>query len=357
LEAEVKHTLDLKLNKKHDSSRAVHSVFGQYLIWLYSLDNQWLKGNLERIFPPGSDDESVWFYVSAWDAYVLTNRYRPDLIELLRPQYAQAINNISRGHLIKSHLDSANHFAIHIAFEYLMSEYELDTPLGQSSLIVEFFTKRHQRLRQKAAWAVWRICHDNTINISHYWPRARALWQWRSMEASISNHSPEFNEEMENFAQLLLVAPETESLSTLRPLMEGLLPHIGRNEYRNFGWDSVEKYLSTQVEKDPVKAIQFYRLMYDRRTSRPRWFHHPDESRKIIEIAAENPRSREDALALIDLFARWGIMSFVIFTNAFRINTIIITKPIKERDVITPLHQYVDRVISLTQSHLPSISL
>jgi hypothetical protein len=191
-----------------------------------------------------------------------------------------------------------------------MSEYELDTPLGQSSLIVEFFTKTPPEVRQKAAWAVYRICQDNPSNRSQYWPRARALWQWRSKEAAISNHSPEFNEEMEKFAQLLLVAPETESLSSLRPLMESLLPHIGRNEYRNFGWDSVEKYLSTQVEKDPVKAIQFYRLMYDRRTSRPRWFHHPDESRKIIEVAAENPRSREDALALIDLFARWGDYEF-----------------------------------------------
>ena len=115
---------------------------------------------------------------------------------------------------------------------------------------------------------------------------------------------------MENFAHLLLVAPETEKLSTLRPLMEALLRHIGRYEYRNLGWDSVEKYLSIQVERDPYKAIQFYRLMYDRRTSRPRWFHHTDESRKIIETGAEDIRSREDTLALIDLFARWGDYEF-----------------------------------------------
>lgn len=310
LEPEVKHTLDIKLDKQREPSRAVHSVFGQYLIWLYRLDKQWLGTNLERIFPPDSDEESVWYYVSAWDSYVLYTRYRSDLVELLRPQYAQAINNISRGHLIKSHLDSANHFAIHVAFEYLLSDYELDSPLGQSSLIVEFFTKTPPEVRQKAAWAIWKICDDNPSDLNRFWPRARTIWQWRSKEASISNHSPDFNEEMENFAQLLLVAPETEDLSTLRPLMETLLPHIGRYEYRNFGWDSVEKYLSTQVERDPVKTIQFYRLMYDRRTSRPRWFHHSDESRKIIETAAKDTRSREDTLALIDLFVRWGDYEF-----------------------------------------------
>jgi hypothetical protein len=311
LEAEVMRTLELKLDKVSEPSRAVHSIFGEYLIYLYQLDKRWVEKNLEHIFPSSTDDESIWYSVAAWNAYVICNRYRPDLIELLRPQYTQAINNISRGHLIKSYLDSTNHFAIHIAFEYLISDYDLDSPLGQSSLIVEFFNKTPPEVRHKAAWAVWRICEDNPSDLCHYWPRARRIWQWRSKEASISNHSPDFNEEMEEFTHLLLVAPETENLSTLRPLMEGLLPHIGRNEYRNLGWDLVEKYLSTQVEKDPDKAIQFYRLMYDRRTSRPHWFYHSDESRKIIEVAAENISSREDALSLIDLLSRWGDYEFI----------------------------------------------
>ena len=128
-------------------------------------------------------------------------------------------------------------------------------------------------------------------------------------EASAANHSTDFDEEMRWFAHLLLVVPARETMTSLWPLLEGMLPHITRSKYRNIGWDSVEKYLSVEVERDPVRAIQFYRLMHDQ-LAKPRRYY-PDEARKILETATACNSSRQEALSLIDLIFRWGNPQFL----------------------------------------------
>lgn len=304
LESVVRNALTRKLDKRSDPSRALHSVYGEYLPVLYWLDKEWVQSNIERIFPPEKDEESIWFYVSAWDAYTL-NKYYDDLAEFLRPQYEYAIYNISQGHTVKSNLQIAEYLAIHLVFEYLLASYDLNSITGQSSLIVNFFKQTPPEVRKSAAWALWRIYEDNPSKQDEFWPKARALWEWRVHEASISQHSPDFNAEMEGFSRLLLIAPSTENLKTLRPLLEGLLPHIARTEHYSTGWQALEKYLAQQVEDDPVSVIQLYRHMHEQR-GRPQWFFLKEEARRIIEVAAANLASRQSAMALIDLFGSWG---------------------------------------------------
>jgi hypothetical protein len=112
---------------------------------------------------------------------------------------------------------------------------------------------------------------------------------------------------MQWFARLPLVAPESESLASLWPLLEGILPYIPRTEYRDLIWESVEEYLSNEVEQDPSRAIQFYRLMYERAKGHTwAYYKHREESRKIIQTAAACRESRNEALSLINLIARLG---------------------------------------------------
>jgi hypothetical protein len=75
------------------------------------------------------------------------------------------------------------------------------------------------------------------------------------------------------------------------------------------GWHSVEKYLSTEVERDTVRVIQLYRLMHDQLLKPRRYY--PDEARKILETAAAYGDSRPEALALIDKIYRWGDSQFL----------------------------------------------
>ena len=110
-------------------------------------------------------------------------------------------------------------------------------------------------------------------------------------------------------AKLPVLAVESETMTTLWPLLEGLLPHVSRPSDHNMAWEDMELYLAQEVERDPVKAIQYYLLMHQQ-GQRPTWHFRKDETRKIIETAAADEEARQDALELIDLLARSGIHEY-----------------------------------------------
>jgi hypothetical protein len=306
LEQIIRETLTRKLDPVKDPSWAVHSVYGRYLPLLYWLDQEWVEAHVDQIIPEEDDEQSIWFYVAAWDSFVAFNPFYRPLSELLRPKYERAIYNLGRGYVTQTHLRPQQGLASHLVWAYLLSDYDLHSPTGQQSLIAAFFKQAPPEGRGNAVWGLWRICQDNPDDLARYWPRARSLWEWRVHEASVANHSTDFDAEMKWFARLPLAAPEEETIASLWPLLEGLLPHVTRSAQRDIGWDSLEEFVSREVDRDPVRAIQFYRLMYDRAVL-PGWVLYPrDEARKIIETAAAHKDSRSDALSLIDLLARSG---------------------------------------------------
>jgi len=310
LELVVREKLTDKLDRRADPSWAVHSVFGRCLPLLHWLDHEWVKSHLDDIFPEADDEANTRFFVAAWDSFVIFNHVYLDLLELLHAKYERAIFNLSKGYVTQTHLQPQKGLATHVLWEYMRSEYSLSSPSGQQSLVVSFFLQAPPEARGNAAWALWRIVSGNPSEIATYWPRARSLWEWRMREVSQAGHSADFDEEMQWFSRLPLVAPDSETLTSMWPLLEGLLPHITRHEQRSVGWESIEDYLAREVDRDPVKAIEFYRLMHDQETVRPRWFYSRDEARTILETAAAHPDSREEALSLIDLLARRGVHDY-----------------------------------------------
>ena len=304
LETVVRETLTKKLDRQADPSWAVHSGFGRYLSLLYWLDQGWVESHIDQIFPEKDDEQSTLFYAAAWDSFVVFNRFYPAMLEMLRSKYERAIRNLREGYVTQTYLQPEKHLAMHSVTEYLRADYDLRSPDGQQTLVAMFLNQAPPEARGGVPWWLWRIGETNPPQFEASWPRVRVLWEWRTQEASMANHLDEFDDEMQWFATLTLVAPSSESIATLWPLLEGALPHIAGSEHRNFGWDSVQKYLAREVDRDPVRAIQFYRLMHDQ-LAKPRMYY-PDEARKIIETAAAHPDSRHETLSLIDLLARLG---------------------------------------------------
>lgn len=309
IEEIVKDALTRKLNRNEDTSWAVHSVYGRHLSLLYWLDQEWLLSHLGDIFPEGDDEDTVWFYVAAWDSYVIFNRFLyMALFEILRPQYERAIENLGMGYTTDTHLHPVEGLASHLLLEYRLSNYDLGSVEGQNSLIRKFFEKALPDDRGHTIWMLWFDLNEHPEKLETFWPRGRALWQWRLQVASAANHSVEFLPEMRWFARLALIASKSETIVSLWPLLEGLIPYVNRSEYRDILWDSLEEYLAKEVERDPVRTIQFYRLMYSR-LKKVTWFEHK-EARKILVTAANHQDSRQEALSLIDLIARLGYHGF-----------------------------------------------
>ena len=172
--------------------------------------------------------------------------------------------------------------------KYLNANYRLKSTIGQNSLLFDYSNVSFE-IASTISLAFQRICQINKDKINEYWPRIRAFWDWRIEIAKKSNNSSDFDVEMSNLVQLTQMAPSIETLVTLSPLLDGLLPHLGRFEYRNIGWDALEQYLAKEINNYPVLAFNLYKQMYANRISTNPLDHQP-EARQIIEAAAQNQR-------------------------------------------------------------------
>jgi hypothetical protein len=303
LEPVVQEALTRKLDRGHDPSWAVHSIYGRHLTLLFWLDQLWLEAHVEDIFP--EDEKKKWFYAAAWDSYVrFTVSVSLPCVEILRPKYERAIEHLSTGIVTRTSAQPGRDLAGHLLIDYLHADYDLRSPAGENSLIAKFYAQLSPSEHADAAWVLWSICNNNRDILDTYWPRARALWQWRVDAASAAGHPTDFDAEMNWFSLLLKIAQERETMTSLWPLLEGILAHIARPERRDHGWDTVEKYLSKEVERDTVNAIRYYHLMHAQRREAAWSFFGHKEADKIIETAAESEEGRQEALDLIDLLGR-----------------------------------------------------
>lgn len=310
-ESLVKDAFSRKLDKKEDSSWAVHSIFGKYFPTFYWLDKKWTIKNLDKIFPEDNGEEAMWFFVSAWESFLLGG-YRSYLMPLLRNKYLRGIEYLSKGYQTKSHLDLASRFAVHVVIDYCLGEYLLDSEEGTNSLMVNFVIQTNPNIRANVSNASWLVYRDNPKDAEKFWPRIKAFWEWRAKEASINNHSSEFDEEIKNFGNIPLIAPEHENIITLWPLLEGLVPHSARGDGFRYDWVPIEKFLLQQVGKHPARTMQYYKMLYDEITERPKWIYHSDEAKELIYkgMNSGNSEAKQITLNLLDNFIRWGDSTF-----------------------------------------------
>lgn len=318
-ERKVKDVFTHKLDKAGDSSWAVHSIFGRYLSTLYWFDKKWTTENIDKIFPENDDEDSIWFFIAAWESFLLDG-YRSYLMPLLHRKYLKGIEHLSKGFQTKSHIDMGLRFAVHVVLDYCLGNYLLESDDGQNSLIMKMTLQSNPKIQADVANACYLVYRDNPKDTEKFWPRIKAFWEWRTKQSIIHDNPTEFDEEMRKFGNIPLLAPEDENITTLWPLLEGLLPHITRGGGFRYDWLSIEKFLLKEVDSNPVRVIQFYKMMYDQVTERPKWVYHSDEAKDLISksINSGNAEAKQITLNLLDNFLRWGDNTFreLYFSNA-----------------------------------------
>lgn len=304
LDDSVKSILSRMVDRGSEFSTAVHSVFGRTLDTLYWLDADWVRIHLDEIFPETTDEYSRWHFVAAWDSYVIFNRMlRENLFGLLEPKYRHAIKCYSEGYISQTHLRPSEGFASHLIADYLFrTHYQEGSDVGES-LIAQFLQGGTPEMCGTAIWTLWRACDENKPLDVELWSHIENLWRWRSEQASQTNYSSDFQREMEWFAHILLFAPVSRSISVLWPLLERLVPYLGSSEFRDSIWDELEKFLVREVQSDPKTVIRMYQIMHN--AVKRHVIYSDENARVILQTAASNDKSRDDALWLIDSIATY----------------------------------------------------
>ena len=292
----------------HDTSSAVHSVFGRYLMTLHWLDSQWVEDNLEIIFPLGDSEEERWAYVSAWDSYVIANHSLSlDLMKKLVPYYERAIENLRDGYVTKSHLQPVEGLASHLLLDYFL-QWKNGNKRLSDTLIYCFFNQVNPKDRSQGASVIRNFFTEfdkDDTPVNQKWEAALELWRYRVQDAENQNYAPEFHDEINEFITLLEFAPESETLASMWSLLQGSIVYVCSGQFNYFAWDAAEKFLTRCASAEPDRAIRLLTQMYES-ASPHRWYSEEQTSltRSILKATVSSGFARDATLNLIDYLAR-----------------------------------------------------
>ncbi|HEY7216974.1 MAG TPA: hypothetical protein VH985_01180, partial [Candidatus Binatia bacterium] len=190
---EVREVLETHL--RTDPSLGVRSVYGRFFPQLYFLDANWTKTHLRTIFPL---DESMYhFFEAAWNTYVLFANPPDDLIDVLAPIYAHAMEHLKGRTNEKSHNLEAEHLAARLVGYYWKGKLDV----GEDSLLQLFWSKADANLRGYLFENVGRSLANTHGDIpEELLKRLQQLWEFRLAVAEASSDPQQYKEELAGFS-------------------------------------------------------------------------------------------------------------------------------------------------------------
>jgi len=185
---EVQEVLEEHLDVSKDPSLAIRSVYGQWFPWIVLLDSNWAKSYVSQIFPISATERT--FRDAAWETYIVFCAPYDPVLDVLKDQYACAVENIGIVSKDKRLLaDPDERLANHLIVFYARGKIDLSDPEGK---FYKFWTKASDKLRGHA------LAHAGELLQREMPPpeilkRLQALWESRLAVAKVSpdNHKAE----------------------------------------------------------------------------------------------------------------------------------------------------------------------
>lgn len=184
LAKEVRAVFEDKLEPKKEPTRAIRSVYGQYLPNIVYLDREWFLKNKDRIF--GGTPE---LGRTAWDTFIFFNAVYKDVYPLIKDKYLDAINSVIITYKRGGARDPEWALAEHVMILYLNDLEDLK----DGSLVDIFFKKVPPKLKAHAIGFVGRDLKkfdpDRMVEVRE---RLKKLWEKRIKESDSSEELEQF---------------------------------------------------------------------------------------------------------------------------------------------------------------------
>lgn len=295
---EVRKVLDAHLDQDAEPSLAVRSVYGQWLPWLHSIDEQWVLANLSRIFPPDDALRRPW--TAAWGTYIIFNHPYDSVFPVLSGEYARAIERLADGEMnLERHDRADEHLAEHLVVLYARGHISLDE---DGSLIVRLFEQADARVRAHAMETAGRLLRrDDAAIPADVIERLKRLWEWRLNTTRTSSE--------ENRAELSAFwcwfTSRTVDGSWALVQLGTVLRLIGHLEH---DYDVPERLVELAVNH-PLQTLECLHLMIEGTKDEWRPYQWRDEARRILQIAKQSgdPTVLEAAADVANRLAARGL--------------------------------------------------
>lgn len=251
---EVRGVLDAHLDVEHEPTLAIRSLYGHYLPLLAALDLEWLRANLKRILPEGTDDSRR--FAVAWGGFACFNRPNPTLLPELSYAYRRAITEIGQPNTYYRHYSPPeDDLAEHLMVYYWLGIIGFES---QDGLLRAFYEKSPDNVRGHAMWFVGTsVAQWDESTPEEPFERLKQLMDRRLADARGSASPASFEKELSNFGWWFQSEKFEESwvLDTLLAVLRITKKAGGELE--------VVKLLAKRCHREPIKCVSCLRLMVE----------------------------------------------------------------------------------------------
>lgn len=296
---EVRDVLDIHLDIAKEPTLTIRSVYGQSLpsVAVFGLD--WLRENLDRIFP--QDDR---LFAAVWESFVVFARPNLTLMPILLPAYQRAVRRIGQQALLRQPISPDVRLAQHLMVYYWLGKLDFG---GEDRLVDDFYAAASDDLRAHAMWFIGSSVRkwDDKVPAEAY-ERLRALIE-RRLDAARRAPSPgEFFKELSNFGFWFASGKFDQrwALNTLLSVLQ--VTRVSDAEM------DVVKRLADICPQFPLECVSCLRLMIE--GDRQRWMLIGVESdvRRLLRSALDSnqPEASHGARRLIEELIARGHFEF-----------------------------------------------
>jgi hypothetical protein len=300
---EVRNALERHLDASVDPSLAIRAVYGQWFPWLVLLDKAWARNNVTRIFP--IDDSQGMYRDAAWETYIIFCAPYDEVFEVLRDQYAAAVQRLAaRAGDQRRLADPDQHLAQHLMTLYWRGKLNMDGPEG---LMTRFWKGASEEIRGHALGFIGRSLCDVKDNVPHQTlERMKMLWQSRLTAAKESPMPDIYAAEMAAFGWWF-DSGKFEDSWAVKQLGDAL--KIARKMERE---DAVVERLAALSQRMPLEAVQCLEAIA--KGDKEGWgiYGWRQHGRTILStaLAESNPETRTAAESLVHYLGGRGYFQF-----------------------------------------------
>lgn len=231
-----------------ETSPSVQSSYGEFLPYLFYLDQEWVREmkEEEKLFPQSEEKSKFW--EAHWQSYVGFNDFYGQIYALLKEEYKRAVSRLVDGEEGKKQQERyGERLAEHLMIAYWKKLEEI----GKDGEILNiFFNKASVRLRGHAIWFLANVIKEVKLSKeSDEWKRLKALWENRVRKAR--------DGELAHFVRWLKYCPE--DLDDIFHLVKPIIPHLhlGRGE------KDLLEYINEKIETNPRNALIFINELFN----------------------------------------------------------------------------------------------
>ncbi|MCF7825622.1 MAG: hypothetical protein K9N29_03140 [Candidatus Marinimicrobia bacterium] len=296
---EVGELLSHRLDTKIEPTLTIRSVYGRWLPYLITWDQDWSVKNLPLMLP--KDAENQKYRDIAWATYVVYNRPYNNVYPILAEEYNFALTRLGK---VDINLPGARSVDESLAQHILIFYARGIIDLAIDGLVAEFYRHSSPELRRYfIEYAGELLASIHTQDMAD---KFTELWEWWTNQYKESNGYNESAIDLPAFGKWLVKSP----LSA-----EWILKQIGEL-MENVGSMNAEEeaidWLAKQARETPLPCIQIFKWLNDGDKEPWTFYTWKEPLGDLLQavLAGSSPDAKGIALEVIDGLIKDGYLEF-----------------------------------------------